>query len=409
MRKKSMFVAGMSLLLAATLSVGMSSCSNDEPSPVIVENPLDKENYYIAGVVTSEGKALEGVAISTDGAKATSAADGSFQLAVAKKGGYAVTFAKEGFVTVSGKAEIASDAKRNSSVLLDREMVAANASVTVKADEEAVIVEAKEEVASLVIPAGSLKEETAISITEYLEGETGSDRMSLSSVSCTPDGIKFEKPIEFSVKNLMSNEIRFANVKHYVEKEGQWVELSEAAFDASKNAYVMELDGFSNHSARPQSEKAKGGKSSEDFGEVVVDNLGKMEAVDKEVSVTQKSGWVVDGDLSAAIRTQFDGISDSDVSALSDMLNRSLAQSKGSQPGVKESKFSLGNAKVSGDTKMTVKMRGVRSEESVTFYLEFKGKQQAFTVNVLVYDGVDTSIEYEYGEHRTDHSGSAIG
>ena len=37
----------------ATLAIGsLTSCAKDEPTPVIVENPLDAEVYYIAGQVT---------------------------------------------------------------------------------------------------------------------------------------------------------------------------------------------------------------------------------------------------------------------------------------------------------------------------------------------------------------------
>lgn len=72
--------------LAATLSVGFVGCSDDdEPTPEIVENPLEKGGYYIAGFVTDGTNGLEGVTVKTDGVEATSGADGAYQLAVKKR------------------------------------------------------------------------------------------------------------------------------------------------------------------------------------------------------------------------------------------------------------------------------------------------------------------------------------
>ena len=64
MRTNKYLVVSMAMSLAVTIGVGFSSCKKDEPTPVIVENPLDAEVYYIAGKVISENNALEGVKVS---------------------------------------------------------------------------------------------------------------------------------------------------------------------------------------------------------------------------------------------------------------------------------------------------------------------------------------------------------
>ena len=137
--------------LAATLSVGFVGCSDDdEPTPEIVENPLEKGGYYIAGFVTDGTNGLEGVTVKTDGVEATSGADGAYQLAVKKTGSYTVEFSKEGFVTVASATEIASGAKANAVVALSQDMTKANPAVTVGTDGME-LVEALKEISTLSI------------------------------------------------------------------------------------------------------------------------------------------------------------------------------------------------------------------------------------------------------------------
>lgn len=51
MKKKNFWSAVLAMGLAATLSVGFVGCSDDdEPTPEIVENPLEKGGYISFGV-----------------------------------------------------------------------------------------------------------------------------------------------------------------------------------------------------------------------------------------------------------------------------------------------------------------------------------------------------------------------
>ena len=109
MKKKNFWSAVLAMGLAATLSVGFVGCSDDdEPTPEIVtDNPLDKEVYYIAGKVTEEASRwrCRGQHV---GKSVKTAADGTYQLAMDKVGTYVVTFAKDGYVTVTADAVILS-------------------------------------------------------------------------------------------------------------------------------------------------------------------------------------------------------------------------------------------------------------------------------------------------------------
>ena len=194
MKKKNFWSAVLAMGLAATLSVGFVGCSDDdEPTPEIVtDNPLDKEVYYIAGKVTEGGKSLEGVEVSTSGKSVKTAADGTYQLAMDKVGTYVVTFAKDGYVTVTADAVILSGTPKHGSVALSQTLTSLAASVTVSADKDAVVYDERTHVAELHIPAGAVPEDTDITMTEYVKGvKVEGDHASLSTINCTPDGLEF--------------------------------------------------------------------------------------------------------------------------------------------------------------------------------------------------------------------------
>lgn len=410
MKTKKMWIAVRTLLLIAIVGLGIGSCSKDEPTPQLVENPLDSEVYYLAGTVTDGENGLEGVEIRTGDSEATTATDGTFQIEVPKKGAtYTVSFSKDGYIPVSAEAAVPSDATKSTVIALNQQLSKLNEPVRVYPDSEVEIPEARREVTSLFIPAGAVKEMTDIIITEYLDGAKLSvEHISLSTVNFSPDGFIFEKPVEIKVKNATSNAISFDDVKHYVEKNGVWQEESEALFDKNKNAYVTELTGFSNHSFGPSCRMKDSGDSFEETVSMEVDNIGKMEATEKTITAKQKTGWEIEGDLSQSISSQFDGLDASDVTGLVSALNHAIASVKGTSSGVQETEISLGTAKISGDTKMNVVLKARKQSTTLTFYLNYKGERKAFPVNILTYTGLYPYITYIYGEHHTDHSGSQI-
>lgn len=394
--------------LAATLSVGFVGCSDDEPTPEIVENPFEKGGYYITGFVTDGTKGLEGVTVKTDGVEAATDANGAYQLMVGKTGTYTVEFAKEGFVTVTSATVFASGAKANAVVVLNQDMTKANAAVKVGSEGMELLEESKE-ITTLSIPADALKEDTEISITEYTPGSgQNKGQLSLSVLACTPDGLTFEKPVTVSVKNATSSDFYFADVMHLVERNGVWSEEGEAEYDAAKNAYVTELNHFSNHAFGPFCEFNTGQIRENVVATTVVDNLGKMNAVEQEITMKQRSGWEVSGSLESQLSSLFAGANSSDIRNLAASVERSLSKLQGSVSTVRESTVSMGKAHVSGDTKMTVDFVETTRTSTVSFGVFYRLNYVKVSVEIVEYLGCTTRVSYEQGTSHPGHSGGSI-
>jgi hypothetical protein len=409
--KKS--VAMLAMCLAATMSIGLVGCKDDdEPTPeIVIDNPLDKEVYYIIGKATDGSGALQGVEVSTSGQSATTAADGTFALQVTQKGTYALNFTKQGYVAVSAKAVVASNATKQSSVSVLQTLTQTATPVTVTPAEDAVVSDSRSDVTELSIPAGAVTQNTAITVTEYVKGADASATFSsLSTISCTPDGQKFEKSVEVAVKNATSSAISFANVKHFVEQaDHSWKDAGAAAFNAERNLYLCDIDGFSNHSFGPASSASDKGTSKELLSSVTIDNLGKMAIAEQAVVGKQKIGWEVKGNLRQTLGGTFSGLGSSDLDALSAVVGILVASTKGSAAGVQELPFSLGNVKVDGDQKVTISMYANVKTTSFTVSFNYNGSVVAFSVDIATYEGVSTTIEKVGGSSHPGHSGGSAG
>ena len=392
----------------AFMGIGLISCTEDEPKPEVVENPLDHEIYYIAGKVTDGTNALEGVKVSVSGDEVTTKADGLYQLSVTKKETVGVTFTKSGYVTVSAKAVITADTKKSSVISLVQQMTKTAKPVKVEADKDTTVYDQEKPISILNIPAGAVTQDTEITITEYTDGAKGDSHASLSTINCQPDGQKFEKPVEVIVKNATKPIIYFSEVNHYVEKNGSWQMLAPTTYDKERNVYVSSLTSFSNHSFGFECTATDGESQTEELDKVEIDNLGNMKTKEQTVSSKQKMGWVVDGDLKQQVSSQFAVLDASDVTALAQQVESAIASFKGATAGVSESTFSLGTAKLSGDTKVTVETKARKVTTTIVFRMNYQGQVVNFSVRIVTYKGVVTSITTQYGESHTDHSGSVI-
>lgn len=410
MKTNKYLVVCTAICLAATIGVGFSSCKKDEPTPVIVENPLDAEVYYISGKVTSENNALEGVKVSASSVEATTAADGTFQLEMKSKDDCIVTFEKSGYVTVTAEASFPVDAKKQSVVSLVQELEAKNQAVTIAPDADQTVKEAKNEMVELAVPAGAVKSATDITVTAYKEGakkvQAGTMRASLSTINCEPDGQVFEKPVELRMKNPTSNNVYFADVKHYVENNGVWKETGSAEYD-SNGYYVTTINGFSNHSFGVPCSSQAGTSKTENLASVEIDNLGDMNSKEQAIDATQHVGWKIDGATNDLLRKQLSGLSDGDVSALSGIVESTLSSLMGSNPGVSEMALKR-NARISGDMKTTVSFTEKTMTTVFGFPVVFGGRTIVLTIPVVKYDGVDMKITTEKGASHGSHSGGLI-
>lgn len=410
MRTKQNWVA--TLLVSGVVMMGViafTGCKKDEPTPEIVENPLDKVVYYISGKVMEGTKNLEGVKVSSSGADVTTSADGSFQLPVTKKGTLIVTFSKSGYVTVSAEAVISSDMKKSSSVSLEQQMTTLATPVKVRPDADTTVFDIRTKVAVLSILAGSVDKETEVTVTEYINGARGEiNYAGLSTINCLPDGQKFGKPVEVSVKNATSPAIYFSDVRHYLETNGKWQEKGALKYDKTRNVYLTSINGFSNHSFGFKCTVKNGGVVLEDAGAVVIDNLGEMKSTEGVVIGKQKIGWTIEGDLKQLVGARFTSLSSTDVEALAGQLEKAVISTKGIAAGISEIPLSLGTAKVSGDMKVTVDLKVRKVTYTLVFNLNYQGKDVEFNIPVVTYSGINTTITTQYGASHTDHSGSVI-
>ncbi|MDD2436738.1 MAG: TonB-dependent receptor [Massilibacteroides sp.] len=402
---------GMFTALIVLITFGSVSCKKDDPEPEIVTNPLDETAYYVIGKVTEKNVALADVTVKTSGAETTSAQDGSFLLKVTQKGDLTVTFSKDDYITVTSDVTIPSNAASNSSVSVSQELTKKSIPETVSNTEETVITEPTEEKITFTFPAEAVSQPTDVSITKYTEGakkiSSGEVRLSLASFNCEPDGIVFEKPVKVALKNPVSNNIFFSNTKHNVEKNGKWEYVDDAVFNPAENVYSFELNSFSNHSISIVATQSESSTSTEALTTVVIDNLGVMTVKEQEISITQKYGWEIEGDLASILKTAIPELSDDDASNLVPMALTTIETLKGSKPGISETQLNCGTAKISGDMKYTVVFTSLIIKTNVAFSVTANNTQKEISVPVKTYSGVSSSATYERGNSYPDHSGGS--
>lgn len=408
--KKCFYLILYTFLIGA-VSLGVVSCKKDDPVPEIVTNPLDEEAYYLIGKVTSKSVALADVTVAIPGGETKTTGDGTFQLKVSGKGDYKVSFTKTGYITVSSVATVASDAKKSSSVALTQQLVQTNPAVTVSPDAEATITDANNPNLSVVFPAGAVKTATPISITAFNEGAKksaqGASRASLATINCEPDGLTFDKPVTVFLKAPEGGKARFSNLRHYIEKNGEWADSGEARYDAEKGSYAIDLMGFSNHSVSFTATQQFTSTTSEPLSVVEIDNIGTMTAKSQDVSASQKFGWEIAGTLSALVQSALPDLNDSEVSSFASSISSSIASLKGSSAGVAETTLSLGSASVSGDTKLTITFTSKVLNSNFTFSVAYNNAQKQIVIPVKTYLGTNTEMAYTFGESRTNHSGGS--
>lgn len=391
-------------LLAATLVIGglsFNSCKDDEvePVPEIVVNPLEKEAYFITGKVTDGAKALEGVSVAAGSASATTDAAGTYQIEVAKKGTFDLNFTKEGYLTITGEVTIDSNAEKGT--IVSYSQVLSKKADPVKIDPEKESQIAASENVDVTVPAGAVTEEVEVTITPFVPAadkelkkvadkaittsttQESTSSMSLSSLDCQPDGLKFEKPLEVRVKaSEATDDVYFTEVRHFVNG----ADNGAAVYDDSDKSYVLQLDGFSVHELKVVTDQSVE-PSNETILSEEVDNLGKTEAVSKDFSFKVKEGW--------RIVSKSNGVK-GDVEA---KLMAALMNALASREGVSEMEMSKSMA-VSGDMKMTVTYK----QSIVRYTIRIKTNRGVESIVAEQYGPVSQTIGKEEGTMRPDHN-----
>lgn len=393
-------------LLAATLMVGglsFNSCKKDEvePVPEIVENPLEKDAYFITGKVTDGTNALADVAVSAGDVSAKTDAAGSYQIEVGKKGTFELSFVKDGYITIKNEVTISSGADKGA--IVSYSQVLSKKADPVKIDSEKETQLAANEQIDVTFPAGAVNTETEVTMTPFVPAAdkktkdaadkaatsdsttpvTVTTSMSLACLNCEPDGLTFGKPVEVKLKaEEATGGVYFTKVKHYVNG----TEKGDASFDAASNSYVILLDGFSVHEVKATTDlTVESGKES--LFDKVIDNLGKTTSVSEKISFKMKDGWKVVSKSS--------GVTAGVESKLMDALTNTLA----SKEGISETEVTKDVA-VSGDVKMTVSFN--QALVKYTFQVE----TNAGTENIVVekYGAVSQKIVKEQGNMKPEHN-----
>ena len=397
---------GTLCLLAATLVVGgmtFNSCKDDEESPVpeIVENPLEKEAYFITGKVTDGTNPLKEATVTTGSLSVKTDADGGYQLEVDKKGSFDLNFEKDGYIAIKGQVTIDSKADKGAIVSYSQALTKKAEPVKVDPAKESKVAPSTD--LDVTIPAGAVKEETEITMTPFVpaadkEAQKAAEKvvssgattpvtvtttMSLASINCEPDGLKFEKPVEVKLKaSEAAGGVYFTKARHYVNG----VDNGTANYDASSNSYVITLNGFSVHEVKVATDLSASA-ANESLHSEVIDNIGKTAPVSKKITFKVKQGWKI-----ASKSTGVTG----DVEA---KLMAAVTNTLSSKEGVSETEMEKEVA-VSGDVKMTVAYS--QSLVSYTFAVETSAGTESIVAEK--YDAVSQSIEKVNGTMKPDHN-----
>ena len=113
----------MGVLLTA-ICLTAAGCGKDDKTPEQLPDPLDTTTeYYLVGVVSSAEGVVKGAEVKiTDDIKATTDAQGKYNLTLSKTGDYTVTVKASKLEDFSTKVNIASSAKNRSTLTLNVKM-----------------------------------------------------------------------------------------------------------------------------------------------------------------------------------------------------------------------------------------------------------------------------------------------
>ena len=401
MKKNVMKTLVFALLVSTGFTLG--SCDDEKEVNPDVEIVNTELGAYVSGIVTDGSTPLSGVTISAGSQSATTDANGAYTLP-ASAGNVSVSASLDGYISATRSVEVG----KTSVATLDFELTPRNDSQTLTPDNELQIEEQIDKITSMTFPAGSVSENTEVSITEY-RAMTQSDNVgALSVVYCEPDGQEFSQPIRVEIAKNTSDEVAFADMKHYVQNaDGKWVEEGDVTLEGDH--YVTELTHFSNHAFGAAALWSAASGQDGESTTIEIDNLGSLTATSQNISVSAHSGWEVDGDLASIVSAALSGIGQSDAAALATDLHRMIRNAKGTSANASSRTVSLGTVEVSGDTRATITVTQRVVNRTMSVNVIFRGSTVTVAVPVIEYGGAEMNVSYEYGDLRPEHSGGEIG
>ena len=401
MKKNVMKTLVFALLVSTGFTLG--SCDDEKEVNPDVEIVNTKLGAYVSGIVTDGSTPLSGVTISAGSQSATTDANGAYTLP-ASAGNVSVSASLDGYISATRSVEVG----KTSVATLDFELTPRNDSQTLTPDNELQIEEQIDKITSMTFPAGSVSENTEVSITEYRAMTQPDNVGALSVVYCEPDGQEFAQPVRVEIAKNTSDEVAFADMKHYVQNaDGKWVEEGDVTLEGDH--YVTELTHFSNHAFGAAALWSAASGQDGESTTIEIDNLGSLTATSQNISVSAHSGWEVDGDLASIVSAALSGIGQSDAAALATDLHRMIRNAKGTSANASSRTVSLGTVEVSGDTRATITVTQRVVSRTMSVNIIFRGSTVTVAVPVIEYGGAEMNVSYEYGDLRPEHSGGEIG
>ena len=401
MKKNVMKTLVFALLVSTGFTLG--SCDDEKEVNPDVEIVNTELGAYVSGIVTDGSAPLSGVTISAGSQSATTDANGAYTLP-ASAGNVSVSASLDGYISATRSVEVG----KTSVATLDFELTPRNDSQTLTPDNELQIEEQIDKITSMTFPAGSVSENTEVSITEYRAMTQPDNVGALSVVYCEPDGQEFAQPVRVEIAKNTSDEVAFADMKHYVQNaDGKWVEEDDVTLEGDH--YVTELTHFSNHAFGAAALWSAASGQDGESTTIEIDNLGSLTATSQNISVSAHSGWEVDGDLASIVSAALSGIGQSDAAALATDLHRMIRNAKGTSANASSRTVSLGTVEVSGDTRATITVTQRVVSRTMSVNVIFRGSTVTVAVPVIEYDGAEMNVSYEYGDLRPEHSGGEIG
>ncbi len=401
MKKNVMKTLVFALLVSTGFTLG--SCDDEKEVNPDVEIVNTELGAYVSGIVTDGSAPLSGVTISAGSQSATTDANGAYTLP-ASAGNVSVSASLDGYISATRSVEVG----KTSVATLDFELTPRNDSQTLTPDNELQIEEQIDKITSMTFPAGSVSENTEVSITEYRAMTQPDNVGALSVVYCEPDGQEFAQPVRVEIAKNTSDEVAFADMKHYVQNaDGKWVEEGDVTLEGDH--YVTELTHFSNHAFGAAALWSAASGQDGESTTIEIDNLGSLTATSQNISVSTHSGWEVDGDLASIVSAALSGIGQSDAAALATDLHRMIRNAKGTSANASSRTVSLGTVEVSGDTRATITVTQRVVNRTMSVNVIFRGSTVTVAVPVIEYGGAEMNVSYEYGDLRPEHSGGEIG
>lgn len=410
--KKMSFIA--TFTIAALMSGMFISChDNDNVSPEIVENPLDKEAYFISGFVNEESGPISGVTVTINNKKTVTGNKGYYEFEFSKPGTYPITFSKDGYISVNGLCVIPNGAKSQSYFGMNQMMKKRSPSVTIPANADFIMRDGTQANSHTVveIPAGALAKDINASLTEYIPGVgTMEGKLPLFIFEVQPV-MELNVPATIKYDGSKLEGMFFDNVKHMVlSKNGQWEEKGKVKLDLNTGLYKAPLYGFSVHGfvmCVPPSIITH--KTTEVISTVEVNNLGSMTSKTVTVAGKQRMGWVLSDDFKNLIKTQFTDKSPQQIASILSEIENSLKIMIGTAPGMVETEI-VREVSVSGDASLLVSF--IANEEkqsypSLTFILD-DGSEFITDVCIKKCVGITIGKKLTLGSSHTDHSGGGI-